>query len=229
MKVISALLITLLLSTSVSADDDDKVYDLVSFSVSVEEDVGNDEMIATLAAEHRAKSSGEVSQTINERMARAMKRLSGHSDIKASTGNYQIYAQRDRDGELRSWNGSQQLRLSSRNHDQVSKAIGELEGLATIKSMGFEISKQRRDAVQDRLIKEAIKAFKQRAELVRAQMEAGSYRLVNMQINTGGNAPAPVFARQQMMRMAADSAPVVQSGTSKVSVSISGVIELSQR
>jgi predicted secreted protein len=79
--------------------------------------------------------------------------------------------------------------------------------------------------VEDELITQALDAFKQRAELVRKQLSAKSYRIVDIAINGGGPQPMPQM-RGYSMAKADIAAPALEAGSSSVSVNVSGVIEL---
>jgi len=80
------------------------------------------------------------------------------------------------------------------------------------------------------LLKDAVAAFKTRAQLVTDALGGNGYKLVNLNLNTSGY-PQPYLRAPVMMMKAARSAdaaptPEVEAGTSQVSVSADGVIEV---
>jgi predicted secreted protein len=94
-------------------------------------------------------------------------------------------------------------------------------------SIHFSVSPARRAEVEDKLIAQALDAFKQRAELVRKQLAAKGYRLVNVSINTGDAQPVPPMRGMAMEAMDnAASPPALEAGTSVLSVNVGGMIEL---
>ena len=99
-----------------------------------------------------------------------------------------------------------------------------------MRSMHFEPRQQTRREIEDRLISEALEAFRQRAELVRNSMQAEKFRVISLNINTNDYA-GPVY-RDQVMTMSTRAAtpsvaaPAVDAGTSRVQVSVHGEIQL---
>ena len=64
------------------------------------------------------------------------------------------------------------------------------------------------------------------AELVRENLGAGSYRIVHMNVNTAGTVPAPMQIRAMSAMAETRVAPVLEPGTSTVTVSVEGKLEL---
>ena len=61
---------------------------------------------------------------------------------------------------------------------------------------------------------------------MRKQLAAKGYRIVDVSINTGGAQPMPIMMRATAMEAASVAPPALEAGTSTLSVSVSGVIEL---
>ena len=76
------------------------------------------------------------------------------------------------------------------------------------------------------MIAQALDAFKQRAELVRRQLAAKGYRIVDVSINAGGTQPIPIMMRAAAMEAASVTPPALEAGTSTLTVSVGGIIEL---
>lgn len=96
--------------------------------------------------------------------------------------------------------------------------------------MDFAIANPTRKASEDALLKEAVAAFKARAQLATDALGGKGYKIVNLNFNTNGY-PQPYARGGMMMKAAAmDSAPTpeVEAGTSQVSMSADGVIEVLQ-
>jgi predicted secreted protein len=89
----------------------------------------------------------------------------------------------------------------------------------------MSVSPERRRKVEDELVVEALQAFQARAELVSKSFGASGYRLVEVHVGTGGGGPP----RPMMRTMAADAEmapPAIEGGTSELSASANGSIEL---
>jgi len=89
------------------------------------------------------------------------------------------------------------------------------------------VSEETRLAAEKKLTTDAIAAFREKADAVRQAWGAKSYSLVQMNLGSsggGGGYPRPPM---MMMKMA-DAAPAAEmaGGDSRVSVNVSGSIEL---
>jgi len=106
---------------------------------------------------------------------------------------------------------------------------GELLEDLKMGGMDFAIAPPTRKASEDTLLKDAVAAFKNRAQLVTDALGGKGYKLVNLNLNTSGY-PQPYQRAPVMMMKAAraESAPTpeVEAGTSQVSVNADGVIEV---
>jgi len=96
--------------------------------------------------------------------------------------------------------------------------------------MDFAIAEPTRKASEDKLLKEAVSAFKARAQLATDALGGKGYKIVNLNLNSNGY-PQPYMRAPMMMKAAgmADSAPVtpeVEAGTSQVSLTADGSIEV---
>jgi predicted secreted protein len=96
--------------------------------------------------------------------------------------------------------------------------------------MDFAIATPTRKASEDALLKDAVTAFKARAQLATDALGGKSYKIVNLNLNSNGY-PQPYMRGPMMMKAAAgmDSAPVtpeVEAGTSQVSMTADGAIEV---
>jgi predicted secreted protein len=74
---------------------------------------------------------------------------------------------------------------------------------------------------------EALKAFQQRAEQVTRELGRKRYRIVVLDVNTGGATPPPwrPVARTMAMDVAA-APPAIEAGDQPVTVNVQGTIEL---
>jgi len=63
---------------------------------------------------------------------------------------------------------------------------------------------------------------------VRESLDASSYEIVTISIDTGGGEPTPIFRQQEMAVMSVPSraAPALEGGTTRIQISVRGTIEL---
>jgi predicted secreted protein len=92
--------------------------------------------------------------------------------------------------------------------------------------MSFVPTTETRVTIENELIEEAMQAFLARVEIVKKNMPDKNHRIINLNINAGGYRPPVVHAQRSMMKsMEMASAPAVEAGTSKVTVTVSGRVQ----
>ncbi|BCO29902.1 hypothetical protein TspCOW1_00050 [Thiohalobacter sp. COW1] len=211
------------LALPLAAAEDDH-YNRIRFQVEVNERVANDRMQAVLAAETEAASADEVADSINRSMRWALEQSRDIEGVTVSTGSYRITPVYRKDRPER-WRGLQELRLEGRDFAALGQLIGTLQQRLQIKHTGFFIAAATREAVETRLIDQAIERFQQRAGQIRQRFGAETYHLVEASVNAaGGGQPQPLLRMQAMAEAAAP--PALEGGEGEVTVSVSGVIEL---
>lgn len=195
--------------------------DVVTLQAEASREVQNDQLVAVLAAEVNGSNPAELAETVNRRMAEALKLAGDAKTVKLRSGNYQTLP-RYKDQRIDSWSASQELRLESADFAAAARLIGKLQQTLVVRGMSVRLSPEARRAAEDALISEAIAAFQARAEIARQAMKAAGYRVRNMTISTSGAQPMMAqFAAR------AERAPVaVEGGVSQVGVTVSGSIQL---
>ncbi|MCY1488793.1 hypothetical protein D9M68_224920 [compost metagenome] len=135
----------------------------------------------------------------------------------------------DKDGQqITGWRERAELRLESQDFAALSKLTAELLGDLKMGGMDFAISKPSRKKSEDALLKEAVAAFKERAQLATEALGGKGYKLVSLNLASGGFRPVPMqrMDAAPMMSMAKGAAPEIEAGTSEVTVNADGVIEV---
>ncbi len=220
--------VILLLSavTMASDRDDDTHYDRISLQATASDEIENDILETTLSVQREGNNPSALSKEVNAAIQWAIGEAKKVNGVTVQTMGYQtnpVYQQR----RLSAWRVRQSLRLESKDIADLSQLIGKLQERLTVDRVGYRISVQRRNTVEENLITEAIALFQRRAELVAKQMNRDRYRVVQMNINTGGGVPVRPMMRAEMSAMAdARIAPGFEAGTQTVTVSVSGTIEL---
>ena len=216
-------------SASVSADDNDLHYDVIHLSASARSEVANDLMTVNLNAQAQGKDTSKLASEINNTMNWALSQLKSFPDVTARTRDYQTYPQYERNGsKIRSWTATQTIELKSDNFEQAGKAIQLLQSRLQVQGMQLSAKPATREQAEDKLINEALDAFKRRALLVQNNMDASEYRIVNLSINTNnGGGPRPMHRGASYdSAMSVESAPAIEAGTSSVTVRVDGQIQL---
>ena len=224
----SLLLVLALAAVPALGHEPEPRYNRASFSVSATEDVANDTLVAVLAVQRDGSSARQLATEVNQVMAWALGRAKEAPAIKVQTLDYQtnpIYQK----NVVTGWRVSQSLRREGRDTAAVSDLVGVLQERLNLQQVAYEVSRERRKEVEDRLIGEAIAAFQARAKRVAADLQRRTFRLVQMDVSSGP-APMPVFRQRAMpmaMAEAAAAPPAIEAGTQTITIGVSGEIELS--
>ncbi|GAA0279527.1 MULTISPECIES: SIMPL domain-containing protein [Pseudomonas] len=228
----SAAVLTLSASTlaSLSAMAADELhYNQISLRAEVSQEVARDKMIVTLYTEAQnadpAKLAADITTTLNTALGQA-REVKAVTLRQGSRNSYPIYDNKNQ--KITGWRERAELRLESADFPALSKLTGELLNTLKMANMDFTIADSTRKASEDALLKDAVAAFKARAQLATDALGGKGYKIVNLNFNTNGY-PQPYERGAMMMKAAmmdAAPAPEVEPGTSKVTMSADGVIEV---
>ena len=223
-KFIGALITCLLIIYGpADAAEPAEPFNRINLQAEASAEIENDLMQVRLAAEAKGSSPADIADNINRDMGQALNEVKKYPTIKFRTGNYITRATYDK-LIFREWEGSQALLLESKDVKTLSSFLGQLQQKLLVKSMSFTTSEEVRKTAEDKLITQALDAFKARARLITENMKASDYRIVNINIGTGGGYQPQI--RTMELGKSYISAPAVEAGSSVMSVNVSGTIEL---
>ena len=213
-----------MLSTLVFSHDSEPLFNQVNLQAQSQRDIPNDQLTVLLAVEEEGKDAAKIAKKINKDMDWGLNKAKARQEIEVRTLSYNTYPIYDKRTVI-AWRAVQQMELKSTNITKLSELVGDLQERLQVKSMNFSPTKDTRKRYEDELIEEAMIAFKQRVEIVKKHMDNKNVRIVNIHVNTGGGISRPVYAENRMMAMSSKSAPAVEAGTSKITVTVSGSVQ----
>lgn len=218
----------LLFSLPVLADAPPPQYDRVNLSEQAETEIRNDLMVASLSSQHQGRNVARLAERVNQEIGEAVKTLKNTPGIKVSTQNYRTQPVYDK-SKITAWRVSQSIRLESTDSKLLGEVLGTLQENLKLQSLGYQVSPQERRRHVDEVLRTALQRFKNRAQLIAGEMNKKGWRLVRLNINDGGAAPVPMMRAEMMsdMAMMKMRQPVsIESGTSRLTVQVSGEVEL---
>lgn len=218
-------LLLLTLTLPVAAEPAAATYDRVRFSVSSGSEVANDTLVAVLYAQQEGPDAGRLAKAVNTLIGKAVARAKTDPAIQVQTLNYTT-SPRYRKQELDGWRVRQSLQLRSPDAAALGKMLGELQQTLKVAGITYTISPASRRQHEERLIGSAIRAFGARAAAISREMGRSGYRLVEMNIGTGGQPPRPRLMRTVGMAASNAVPPTLEAGSQRIEVSIDGTIEL---
>ena len=208
------------------ADDAPLTYDRIEFSVVATRQVENDTLVAILYVQREGEDTGRLADEVNRSMQWAMATARKASGLKIQTLDYRT-SPVHRNQKLQGWRVSQSMRLESRDSSQLGRIIGTLQERLAVRSIHYDVSRERRSQVETELIAEAIQKFTKRAELITAELDRKGYRVVKMNVNTSSSPPPRRGPQLMAMRAEAAAAPPeLEAGTQTLQVQVSGTVEL---
>lgn len=227
-RLASALAFSAAALLSLTAQADEARYNQIALRAEVSQEIAHDLMHVTLYSEAQhsdpATLAAQITGTLNEavKQARAAK---GISVALGSRHSYPVYD--DKNQQITAWRERAELRLESADFAALSKLTGEMLKTLKMAGMDFSIAAPTRKSHEDALLKDAVAAFRARAQLVTEALGGSGYKLVNLNLNSGGfQPPMPMRMAKGMAMMDAAATPEIEAGTSQVTVNADGVIEV---
>jgi predicted secreted protein len=203
-------------------------WNQVELQAEAAREVQNDTVYATLFTEITDPDPAKVASQVNRAIGDALKTASAYRTVKARSGGNMTYPIYDKGQKLTGWRSRAEIRLESQDFEAAATLIGKLQSELQLAGLSFGVSRELRRKTEDELIRDAVAAFKARAEVATSALGGRSYRIERVALNTFGM-PVPIVAmRAPSMADAAVAAapPPLQGGTSTVQVQASGTIEV---
>lgn len=229
MNLSRCLLLSILLAGTgaLAAEPAQPHYNTVTLQAEAQREVQNDLLNATLYVEANDATPAGVANAVNKTVNAALRVAKEYKDVRVRSGNNQTYPVYSRSNQLQGWRGRGEIRIESRDFEAASAVIARLQPGMQLANMGFSISREARRAAEDELAVEAIAAFKARAEVLRKALGGRGYKLQNVNVSNGHNAPQPRFALARAAPAAQEVVPInMEGGYSVIVVTASGAIEV---
>ncbi len=192
-------------------------------------EVANDQMTAIMVIESTDANAAALATLLNRTTADAQRAAAEFREVKVRSGGSQTYPVYDRANKQTGWRGRAEVRLESRDFQQMAQLVARLQSSMQLASITFSVSPELRRQTENELINEAVNAFRGRADIAAKSLGARGYRIKRVNINASASFPQP----RPMARMApaavADSPvapPTFEGGTSQVQVNVQGAVEV---
>ena len=224
--MLGAALFSAVVATTAQADE--ARYNQVSLRAEVSREIPRDRMQVMLYTESQGQDPAALASETTKTLNAALERARKIADVSVSLGNRNTYpVYEDQGRAITAWRERGEVRLESADFAALSKLTGELLGNLKMGNLQFTIADGTRKRQEDALFKDAVAAFKARAQLATEALGGTGYRIVNLDLGTSGvPQPMPVL-RMSAMKAAGDAVtPDVAPGTTTVEVAAGGTIEV---
>lgn len=216
-----------LVATSISAEP--LRYNQVSLRAEVNQAVNHDTLRITFYTEAQdsdpAKLADRVTRQLNEGLETARK-TSGVRVSSGSRSSQPVYDEKRQ--SISAWRERGEIIVEGADFAEMAALTSRMLGNLNLGNMQFSLSADGRRATEDELIKQAIEAFRSRADIATRSLGGSTYQIVSLGLNTQYAQPPIMFRAAPRMAMAdAEMAtPSLEGGQSDVTVSADGVIEV---
>jgi predicted secreted protein len=186
--------------------------------------IANDRLQAWMRSEAENANAGAAASQVNATIAKALAEAKAYPSIKVATAGYSTQQVSDKVRAQR-WRVVQTISLESSDFSPAAALISRLQdehGLL-LSGMGFSLSdKTRRDA-EDSVTQQAIKLWQVRAQQAASGLGFGKWRPGHVVVQASDVGRVLPMMRAQTMTGPASAAPVaMESGTTEVTVTVSG-------
>ncbi|SNT70075.1 SIMPL domain-containing protein [Psychrobacter sp. LV10R520-6] len=214
-----------------SAHAEPSGYDQLSFQTEVKEEVANDEVRASLYKKLQATNAKTLATNLNTSVNKALAIAKRYPSVTVSTGQQRTYPRYDKNDKIVGWTGQANIDLKSTDFAATSQLIADLQETLVMDNLNFGVSEAKKDALEQKLMTDASRAFQQQAKNLTRTWDARGYRVITVNLNTGSNYPRPMYGTMNMKADSAESSVPSQSfesGNSTISVTANGTIELTK-
>lgn len=225
----AAFLLTAAMSSGAHAEPTG--YNQISFQAEAKEEIANDEVTASLYKQAQAADAKTLATTLNTSINQALAIAKRYPSVTVSTGQQRTHPQYDsKNNKIIGWTGQVNINLKSKDFAATSQLIADLQETLVMENLNFGVSEAKRDALEQKLMTDASRAFQKQAQSMTRAWDSKGYRIISVNLNTRGNYPMPVARMSAQVDISSESVPSqsFESGMSTVSVVANGTIELSK-
>lgn len=190
-------------------------------------EVPTDTVHMTLAAEQDGSDPAAISSALSTRAQQVIQQAKATAGVQAESGGFTIHPMTDKNGKISTWRGRAEVILHSRDFAAVSKLAGDLGAKMQMQGMNFTLSREVRQAAENKLAAEAVENFRQKALATAKLFGYSGYTLREVNINEASvTPPIPrMYAAKAMSMEAAPPIPV-EGGKTTVTVLVNGSVQM---
>jgi len=209
----------------------------MSLSASAATEVTLDTLTVTLAVIREGPDASQVQSQLRQALDTAVteaRKAARPKAVEVQTGAFSLSPRyvnptnRPAAPSIAGWTGRAELLIEGRDLPAVAQLVGRLNTM-TVARVGFALSREAREKVEDEVAQQAITRFRARADSYARQFGFAGYQIRDVQVGLQ-DAPivmtrAPMMVRAAAAGMADDALPV-EAGKTTVSVTVNGTVEM---
>ncbi|MDQ6965741.1 MAG: SIMPL domain-containing protein [Mariprofundaceae bacterium] len=207
---------------------------IVSVSATATTQLANDEAVLNYRIEASGPNAKALQRQVNTIASRAHEALAAFPALKQQTTGRSLQVMNHYDKALGrqvrdGWRLVQSEQVTGRDVQTVVGWVEEIEKAgAYMERLSFTVSEKSSRTAADTLRMQAIRTFRTKASAIADALGATSFRIVSLRSDER-RPPVPIQQRGVMALSSAESAPSMNSGESRLSVTVSGEILLPEK
>ena len=221
----TALILSGALLTEALADAPLPVADVLNLDAQATSEVPYDIAIVTLAIDRESKSSDTLSAEINKILSDAMAEAK-KAGVSAESGGYYVSPTYNNRNQRVGWHGRAEIILRSKDFTAIGKLAGELSEKMQMAGMSFDLSPERRQSEEARLIEEAVSNLKTKARTTLKALGYQDFGILQMTVSQGGAMVHPQVAAMARGTLNDAALVPVEGGKARISVTLSGSLQM---
>ena len=219
----AAFLILYCNSAALASECSARKLPTVHFDANASQLAENDSMRATLFVEVQDSTPNAASARVTRAANAALHELGKDAALHVRTGAYRTYPVSDQ-GTIKAWRARSELVIESDQIDRVSDAIAGVSEYMQLAGVEFFPSMALRKQIEAALTDQAITAFLDKAQRVAKSFGANRFEICEANVIDQADGPPPRPLMRAMAAEAAVAAPEFGSGTTRLSVTVTGTI-----
>lgn len=233
-KLMGAIALALSLPlASVQAQAQTPRRDALNLSVSANQEVTRDVLSLVFSTTKEGADAGAVQAALKQALDAALaeaRKAAKPGQVEVQTGNFSLYPRyAPKGGGINGWAGSAELLVEGKDATAIAQLSGRISTLS-IARVGWGLSREAREKVEADVAAQAISRFKARAADYSRQFGYGGYSIGEVSVATQDGGVMPMAAPAMRYKSAAlvEEALPVEAGKATVSVTVSGVVQMSK-
>jgi predicted secreted protein len=200
---------------------------LIDLSAEASRPAVNDMVRASVFSEASGSNPAELARRVNGDIAEALKVIRERKGVTVKSGSQSTYPVYTQSRKIDGWRMRSELLIESKDFAAVSDLLGRLQQMRlAVGDINQMPSPETRHQAEDEAMREAIRAFQNRAALIADTLGKG-WKIKQMNINQAGGMPPMPMPRVRAAAMMAEAAPApLEAGESVITTNVSGQIEL---
>ncbi len=207
--------------------------DALNLSVSANQEVTRDVLSLVFSTTKEGADAGAVQAALKQALDAALaeaRKAAKPGQVEVQTGNFSLYPRyAPKGGGINGWAGSAELLVEGKDATAIAQLSGRISTL-NIARVGWGLSREAREKVEADVAAQAISRFKARAADYSRQFGYGGYTIGEVSVATQDGGVMPMAAPAMRYKSAAlvEEALPVEAGKATVSVTVSGVVQMSK-